>query len=305
VLVKPLSSLEPKVSWRLNDLLRAGHKARAFAAVNWSSPGDQSSKAFKQWHPDKLDDANEYEIKETEMSENNEIEASFERPSISEDDLYLIKQDAYEAGFSAAKGEAESSFAEAKQVLAKLTEDIRDNQKNKHEFYNPLKKLALHLAEQLVRGELNISDEAINRLVKAALDDVQASGEDHTVLNLHPSDLEKIQPNLGSDFSHLELRADSQISQGSLRLTIGDTAIEDLLENRLQVLAEDLLNNSQTFKSHSESTSVPEESIEGEYERDVSTERSRESTADETDVSGKKDFEDKLEDRDDKSFNDA
>jgi len=214
--VKPLSSSEPKVSWRLNDLLRAGHKARAFAAVNWSSPGDQSSKAFKQWHPDKLDDANEYEIKETEMSENNEIEASFERPSISEDDLYLIKQDAYEAGFSAAKGEAESSFAEVKQVLAKLTEDIRDNQKNKHEFYTPLKKLALHLAEQLVRGELNISDEAINRLVKAALDDVQASGEDHTVLNLHPSDLEKIQPNLGSDFSHLELRADSQISQGSL-----------------------------------------------------------------------------------------
>ena len=71
-------------------MLRAGHKARAFAAVNWSSPGDQSSKAFKQWHPDKLDDANEYEIKETEMSENNEIEASFERPSISEDDLYLI-----------------------------------------------------------------------------------------------------------------------------------------------------------------------------------------------------------------------
>ena len=45
-------------------MLRAGHKARAFAAVNWSSPGDQSSKAFKQWHPDKLDDANEYEIKE-------------------------------------------------------------------------------------------------------------------------------------------------------------------------------------------------------------------------------------------------
>ena len=303
--VKPLSNLDPKVSWRLNDLLRAGHKARAFAAVNWSSPSDQSSKAFKHWHPDKLGDANEHEIKESEISENNELQASLKSPSISEDDLYRIKQDAYEAGFSKAKDEAESSFAEAKQVLAKLTEDIRDNQKNKHEFYNPLKKLALHLAEQLVRGELNISDEAINRLVKAALDDIQANGEEHTVLNLHPSDLEKIQPILRSDFSHLELRADFQVSQGSLRLTIGDTAIEDLLENRLQFLAEDLLNNNQTIKSDSEPTSVSEESMEDEYERDVSTEWSSESTADETAVSGETDNEGKLEDKDDKSINDA
>ena len=47
-----MSKLDPKVHWRLNDLLRAGKKAKEFAAVSWSDPAEQLNEQFVPWHPE-------------------------------------------------------------------------------------------------------------------------------------------------------------------------------------------------------------------------------------------------------------
>ena len=47
-----MSKLDPKVHWRLNDLLRAGKKAKEFAAVSWSNPAEQLNEQFVPWRPE-------------------------------------------------------------------------------------------------------------------------------------------------------------------------------------------------------------------------------------------------------------
>lgn len=254
--VKPLSDSEPKVSWRLNDLLRAGQKARAFAAVTWSSPEDQGSKAFKQWQPNRLPSTEIHDVSESDDLGDGQREEVAVAPMVAEEELQQAKKEAYDDGFSKGRGEAELMYSEAKQTLIGLTTDIRKHQEDRSEFFEPLKKLAIHLAEELVRGELNLSAVAIDRLVKAALDDLEAYGEETVTVNLHPIDLEKIQPHLDSEFAHLELRGDPQLFQGSVIVTMGDTAIEDLLENRLQRLAEDLIKPFRHSGSDNTSTNA-------------------------------------------------
>ena len=47
-----LSDPSPSVSWRLNDLLKAGKKAKAFAAASWNhSPEAGVGGSFTQWQP--------------------------------------------------------------------------------------------------------------------------------------------------------------------------------------------------------------------------------------------------------------
>ena len=270
--VKPLSDSEPKVSWRLNDLLRAGQRARAFAAVTWSSPEDQGSKAFKQWHPSRLPSIEIQEVSESDDLGDKEREEVAANPMVAEEELQQAKKDAYDDGFSKGRAEAELNYSEAKQALIDLTKNIRKNQENSSEFFVPLKKLAIHLAEELVRGELNLSAEVIDRLVKAALDDLEAYSEETVIVNLHPIDMEKLQPHWDSEFAHLELRGDPQLSQGSVIVTMGDTAIEDLLENRLQLLAEDLIKPIRHSGSDKTSTnaSVKAEAVKAVFEQDRS-----------------------------------
>jgi|TARA_B110000091_G_C13822252_1_gene481890 flagellar biosynthesis/type III secretory pathway protein FliH len=237
---KPLSNLEPKVSWRLNDLLRASQKAREFAAVAWSSPDDKSSKEFTRWQPTRLSSSGSEEFSIVDdVTEEQEKEPDLKM--VAQEELNLAKQQAYEEGFTKGRDESESKYSLAKQNLIELTESICENQKNGNEFFVPLKKLALHLAQQLVRGELNISGMAIDRLVKAALDDIDMNGGDSIVINLHPADLDNFKLNMDPAFAHLDVREDPQLSQGSVSVTIGDSAIEDLIENRLQALGDNLV----------------------------------------------------------------
>ena len=47
-----LSDQSPSVSWRLNDLLKAGKKAKAFAAASWQPPEQEpESQKFAHWQP--------------------------------------------------------------------------------------------------------------------------------------------------------------------------------------------------------------------------------------------------------------
>jgi hypothetical protein len=69
------------------------------------------------------------------------------------------------------------------------------------------------------------------------------------VVLLHPSDAGAMLdvPNAFSE--EIELRADANLSRGSVRVTMGDTVIDDLIESRLQDLADqiyqpDILENT-------------------------------------------------------------
>jgi len=279
------------VSWRLNDLIQAGQKAKAFAAIDWYNKDlPETQNSFELWTPTVVDDpsataalnnqpsdepdestplaeesAEELagdDIVEGETAENTDAiaekdaQADLESAKIDQAALEQARVDSFDQGYQQAMAEAEEKWSSAREDFIALTDSLRSAQSDKNDFYQPLKKLALHLAEQLVRGELTLSTAAIERLVDEAIKDIEQQGEGPIVVSLSPDDHQRFTAHLSSDLDQVELRIDASLQQGSVKISMDDSAIEDLMENRLASMAVDLLGLSgKTYSSGSNSAS--------------------------------------------------
>jgi flagellar biosynthesis/type III secretory pathway protein FliH len=285
----------PSVSWRLNDLLKAGKKAKAFAAASWNhSPEAAAGGSFTQWQPTVLrslpDGATETEpLESPDQEELVAVEEVLEvldtEEDIAEREAMVAKtvadqakREAFEEGYQRGKdegtNEAEVNLGAARDDFVALTQTLRAAQEDMTEFYQPLKKLALHLAEQLVRGELTLSSSAIERLTREALKDLEHQGEGPIVVQMNSADVIKFRTSLDGELEGLDLRADDDLPQGSVQISIDDSAIEDLITHRLSTLSEKLLGyahgagkpkNSTAFDSNF-ANPVTEKVIEGTVE---------------------------------------
>ena len=253
-----MSDLEPKVSWRLNDLLRAGQKAQAFAAVSWSNSDEDTHAPFTHWQPSSI--ANTESDGEVgtgdDVIKEDDIQL-LEDPIASEEQLNNAKKQSFEEGYAKGKEAAEDELHLERQALMDLATKIKDAQKDPSKFFSPLKKLSIHLAEQLVRGELILSTDIVDRLVKAALEDIDTIGDDPVVVYLHPLDFKTFNAQMVTGIANIEQRVDQQLSRGSVYITVGDTVIEDFLEHRLKNLAEEIIKPSSEDSSIS-SNLLPE-----------------------------------------------
>ena len=260
-----MSDPSQSVSWRLNDLLKAGKKAKAFAAASWNhSPEAVVRGSFTQWQPTVLstvpDGATETEP--LDAPDQEELVVVEEVPEVlgTEEDIAereamvaktvadQAKRQAFEEGYERGKEEAsnqaELTLGAARDDFVSLTQTLRAAQEDMTEFYQPLKKLALHLAEQLVRGELTLSSSAIERLTREALKDLEHQGEGPIVVHMNSTDVNKFTTSLDGELEGLDLRADDDLAQGSVQISIDDSAIEDLITHRLSILSEKLLGYS-------------------------------------------------------------
>ena len=279
-----MSKLDTKVHWRLNDLLRASKKAKEFAAVSWSDPMDQDGSHFIQWQLEsnqQIETNNSVNLDEVSMSDIEEGEIVFSDDDINASaELQAIiskaKEEAFQAGVENGKHQAEQSYSEATVALKNLIEKIRLNEGNIKEFHDPLKKLAIHLAEQLIRGELIMSSAAIQRLVNQSLEDIERQGTDAIVITLHPEDLESLLDTPDLMKEGIEFRSDIHLSRGSVRVTMGDSAIEDLIEHRLQNIVESLYKeNVEDIPSlETEENSNPQEIADEQVVQQGTDERS-------------------------------
>jgi flagellar biosynthesis/type III secretory pathway protein FliH len=104
-------------------------------------------------------------------------------------------------------------------------------------FFEPLKRLALHMAEQVVMGELHTSSKAIERLVQRCLDELDHPVHGAVVLELHPDDKARLQAQSPDLIQGMRLEAVPDMQPGSVRVFANDTVVEDLVENRLTAMA--------------------------------------------------------------------
>ena len=144
-------------------------------------------------------------------------------------------------GLEEARQQHEEGTSSQQAELAAMIDALRAAATDSHRLFAPLKRLALHLAEQLVRGELSLSGEAINRLVENALMEIDHAPGNELVLSLNPEDMERWKRHAPAAFDTLELRADPSLSIGSVRVSAGESIIEDLVEHRLHQMAARLL----------------------------------------------------------------
>jgi flagellar biosynthesis/type III secretory pathway protein FliH len=104
-------------------------------------------------------------------------------------------------------------------------------------FFEPLKRLAMHIAEQVVVGELQTSSKAIERLVQRCLDELDHPVHGAVVLELNPKDKDCLQAQSGDFVKGMRLEAVQTLQRGSVRVFANDTVVEDLVEHRLEGLA--------------------------------------------------------------------
>ena len=157
-------------------------------------------------------------------------------------------REGYDEGRAAALAEAQAEQQGAAQLLQQqlasqlqaVIDGLRELMYDPDELFEPMKKLAVHLAEQLVRGELSQSPQAISRLVDNALHELNASGDKPVLVHLHPEDLELYRPTVAQFADSIHLRPDATLERGSVRASLDGSVVEDLIVRRVEGLKKSL-----------------------------------------------------------------
>jgi len=157
----------------------------------------------------------------------------------------LAHQLGYDQGLAAGleQGRAETQTDEQKRLQAEhqtkldqlqsIIDQLQQLAYNPDTLFEPMKKLTVHLAEQLVRGELTQSPQAISRLIDNALRELNAAGDKPVVIHLHAEDLEAYRPTVEKYADSLILRPDNSLERGSVRVSLDGSVVEDLMQRRI------------------------------------------------------------------------
>ena len=136
-------------------------------------------------------------------------------------------------------------------LLGQLHDTLRAFSNDPQALFEPVKRLALHISEQLVLAELTLSGQAIERLVQRCLDEIDLHGQSAVTVELNPQDKARLE-DLGAEvIKQMQLQAVPGLHPGSVRLVVNDSQIEDLIEHRLQAMANRLLNQPELWREQS------------------------------------------------------
>ena len=182
--------------------------------------------------------------------------------------LEKIKQDAFERGVAegkrlqqesaleeAVQNETESLTAladKANQLLVNIEQAVMALQESPADWNEPLKRLALHLAEQLTLTELSISSSGIQNLIDRCIETLDVQSVSSVVVELNPSDMALLQNHKaapGEQTHTWRLVADAHLLPGSVRVRADDAVVSDLIEHRLETLAQALLQNTKPWQA--------------------------------------------------------
>ena len=247
-----LSSEDGNISWKLNDLIHASRRAayRRYESLEHSDKGQE----FLPWTPTMLKLIDDQIVEAGAVGEQTDsvidlpdekesLEPIIEEKLVPEEEMISKIQDSYQTGFDEGKAATESDLADKFLKLDKLLEGFTSVKENLEDFHSPLVKLSLALANHLVRAELRLDGAAIEELVRQSLSAIESSTENAVVVYLAEEDFEHADNILGETYPNVKFEIDHDLSSGSLRVVMDGTAIEDLIENRLDALSDQLFRS--------------------------------------------------------------
>ncbi len=145
-------------------------------------------------------------------------------------------KEGFDAGYAQAKADLQEAQDAQIAILKQLCDGVKELSQDAEAMFEPLQKLAIHLAEQLVRGELSQSGQAIARLVDNSLREMAAAGDKPVVVHLNPEDLVLYRPLVSQTGDSMTLRSSTDLKRGSVRVALDGSVVEDLIERRIEGL---------------------------------------------------------------------
>lgn len=253
-------------AWNSDALLSKTAMAPRFARTDWDS---LPSRAFGSWQapvqtplpaspegPSTLDGqiAQTGELTDATVStlptDVSDTEETPGQTTVSEEALSQMRDQAFQAGVAEGRAqhwaEINTERTHERELVQHLGMELRNLSQDPQRFFEPLKRLSLHLAEQLVRAELKLSGQAIHGLVQSCIAQL-----DHPVppvqVSLNPDDLRRLQAMGESVTAHMQLEQDANLRPGSVRVRVQESVVQDLIEHRLEPLARRLLPDSEAW----------------------------------------------------------
>jgi flagellar biosynthesis/type III secretory pathway protein FliH len=268
---------KPKAVWRPMDVLKNVNMQNVrFLEKDYSRPSDAK---FAIWNANELPSTSTQSLGGTNTDlANTDIETQAKlggslpegASALNKLDPELIesiKQEAFDRGlaegkqqFAALQDEADKERAQAEaadieathQLLSHIEKAIDGLKEVPDQRHEPLKRLAMHLAEQLVLVELSLSPNAVQALVERCIETLDITPSAAVVVELNPSDMALLQtrvPDPGEEKPTWRLQADPTLLPGSVRVRADDAVVSDLVEHRLESLAQSLLTEPKRWQA--------------------------------------------------------
>lgn len=172
-----------------------------------------------------------------------------------ETELAQLRDEAFQSGFLEGQNQLRAAHdaerTQERELIRHLGIELRSITQDPQRFFEPLKRLSLHLAEQLVRAELKLSGQAVSQLIEACIQQLDHPSAAVNV-SVNPEDLQRLQALGEAATEHLQLEADPQLRPGSVRVRANDTVVQDLIEHRLEPLARRLLAQPESWMQQSQ-----------------------------------------------------
>jgi flagellar biosynthesis/type III secretory pathway protein FliH len=287
-----LSDLQAKAApWSPNPLLNGKSQATRFLRTQWD---EAKAHAFGPWRvvdrsdptdaltspapanaSEAIDDQHVPLQEATALADLDAPEP--ENTSVSEAALAAMLDDAFQRGIQQGQTQLntqlEAERNKERELIRHLGIELRSISQDPQRFFEPLKRLSLHLAEQLVRAELQISGNAIQGLIQSCIQQLDHPAQPIKV-SLNPQDMKRLQAMGEAVTAHLELEADPQLRPGSVRVRVQDSVVQDLIEHRLEPLARRLLPQPEAWMQNSSLVqdrvdAMPESTPKRDWDRQV------------------------------------
>jgi flagellar biosynthesis/type III secretory pathway protein FliH len=158
-------------------------------------------------------------------------------------------QEGYDQGFALGQTEGELKGIETGQQQVEVLEQQRNKDMQvalghlsqltntlSDELLQPMQTLAVHLAKELVRGELSLSSQAIERLIMLSMEQLQST-QSTIQVHMNPLEFERLQQHKGLP-DQVVLQPSNDVSMGSIKVEHADSWVEDLMEDRLAQISQ-------------------------------------------------------------------
>lgn len=250
-----LSDQTPELIWSSNDLLHRTESAPVFLRQRWD---EAVSHDFGPWRlsakPDPLTgqtqsliDPATAAVEPTQAPEADapvldadaHVVSGFTLEEV-EQQVLQARQESWQLGHEAAHQEMAASLAAAQQTLVATAQALHELQADRAAWFQPLKKLSIHLAQELVRGEMKLGTEVIERLIRACIEALDQPAET-TLVQVGHADMHRLRELV---LPGIALELDETLSEGSVRAKVGDSQVQDLIEHRLATLSRQLLGET-------------------------------------------------------------
>lgn len=262
-----LSDLNEKPApWSPNPLLNSKVEAPRFLRTQWD---EASARSFGPWRVAEKAEPTEglmteavvLAASEAATEAQDDVTSSEALAAVAESEspwteaaLAQLRDEAYQKGLLEGQAQVRADFeterSKERELMRHLGIELRSISQDPQRFFEPLKRLSLHLAEQLVRAELQLSGQAIHNLIQQCIQQL-----DHVVEPVHvsvnPEDLQRLNAMGESVTKHMQLEADAQLRPGSVRVRVQDSVVQDLIETRLEPLARRLLTQPEQWMQQS------------------------------------------------------